>query len=217
MNTPIIAQRTELHESLWLESNAAAIAAIKPTWADDELTWVDVTDEDDEEDVDLIEFRRDVGAVTIEQGFNIDDGVYTPSGPAQIRIAGGMDDHNVFSIEAAIEIAPDAFHAACLVRGHSLQGEASMSDLFRIAESFSITPSEVFALDESDKTPTEIIVSKIRRAADLIEQVAALEAEIAGGDEDAFADAIRPHLVRIGVALGDIPADEVAVASGLNR
>jgi hypothetical protein len=105
--------------SRWFAEHVESIAAVRPAWADPDLTWVDLLRVDGEEDLDpdMVEFRRNVGSVAIEQSCFIDHGVLTLQGEPQIRVVNSTDDHNVFSIESAEEIAPDMYHAVCLARG----------------------------------------------------------------------------------------------------
>jgi hypothetical protein len=70
----------------WLAAKAEPISQASPSWADVSLTWAEIVEEDEDDDVDFMQFRRRVGTVVIEQSFNIDDGVFSPASAPQVCI-----------------------------------------------------------------------------------------------------------------------------------
>lgn len=101
----------------WLQAKGEQIAAVQPEWADAALTWADVVDGDEDDDVDLIEFRRNVGTVVIEQTFSIDDDVFTPSCDPEVRVTININDASVFSADDAARVGPDLIRAAQILNG----------------------------------------------------------------------------------------------------
>ncbi|OZD48589.1 hypothetical protein CH252_18835 [Rhodococcus sp. 06-1477-1B] len=110
-------------QSEWLAEHAEAVAAVQPAWADEKLTWVDILkldrDDDDDLEPDIMEFRRDVGAVVIEQSCAIDDGVFSLMGEPTIRITAVQDDHGVFSGGDAARIGVDMVAAAAMLGSYA--------------------------------------------------------------------------------------------------
>jgi len=129
----------------WLVAKAEAIAAVQPAWADAALTWADVVDGDEDDDVDLIEFRRNVGTVVIEQTFNIDDGVFTPSCDPEVRVAIDTNDAGVFSADDAARVGSDLIRATQILNG---TGAISVEVIASVASALDVSPGDLYAVRE---------------------------------------------------------------------
>ncbi|MEX8031705.1 hypothetical protein AB6V29_01570 [Microbacterium sp. 20-116] len=114
----------------WLGANAANIAAVQPAWADASLTWVDLVTVDDDGEItpDMMEFRRTVGGVSIEQSCAIDDGVFSLMGEPEIRITTVQDGHDGLPGGDAARIGVDMVAAAAMLGNY-----ATVSDLHNAA------------------------------------------------------------------------------------
>ncbi|WP_270353255.1 hypothetical protein [Microbacterium testaceum] len=121
----------------WLDYHSDAIDAVRPSWADDDETWVDP------DNGDIVEFARTIGTVKIEQSFGVDDGILTPVGHAEIRIITGATDFGVVSSEDAARVGVDMVAAAALFGEY-----VTVSELRKTAVAAGVTPSVLLQMTE---------------------------------------------------------------------
>jgi hypothetical protein len=147
----------------WLAAKAEPISQASPSWADVSLTWAEIVEEDEDDDVDFMQFRRRVGTVVIEQSFNIDDGVFSPASAPQVCIDIVTPDQNVLAIDDVARVGSDLVRAAQLVQGNRA---VDVEVFASVGAALGVSGTDLFALAHVDTDPAaDVTLSDLGRVA----------------------------------------------------
>lgn len=125
----------------WLRENAAAVAAVRPGWADTERTWADGY----QGVVSLLVFERAIGTVGIEQSFSVDGDVIAALDPPVVRIEIETLDTNAVNHDDASQVGMDLVRAAQTING---PGDMSVTMIEIVANALDVRPGDIYALGE---------------------------------------------------------------------
>ena len=142
-----IHQIDEVHDTArvqkeqWSRENAAAVASVRPGWAEAERTWVDGYGGS----VDLLVFERSIGTVKIEQSFSVQGNAIVALDPPVVRIAIDALDTDAVNHDDAAQVGMDLIRAAQMING---AGDVPVTMIEIVAHALGVTPGDVFALGE---------------------------------------------------------------------
>lgn len=85
----------------------------------------------------------------------------------------------------------------------------TLVDLLRFSQRLGVDPGRIMALVPDERAPIVRAVNNVRRAAELLEEAVAAESEIGDDQADAYAESVRPHLMRVAAFLSGEAVEEV--------